>query len=233
MKKDKRLLRKIYRKKTLDNIDKKIKLLGSNYKYDAINYLNIKIILTILITIYITLSFDKGYILGPLSGILFYFGIEYIYFDYRIKKRISKIDYEALFYFEVLTLTLESGRNLKGALELTSSYIDSEISDEFKKTINEVKLGKSLNEALNDMKERIPSETINTVILNITQSNMFGNSIIESLNNQVDFLREKKISEVKGIINKLPVKISILSVIFLIPIMLLLILAPVVIDFFN
>jgi len=82
------------------------------------------------------------------------------------------------------------------------------------------------------MKKRIPSETINNTILNITQSNIFGNSIIDSLYNQIDFLREKQILDVKAEIAKLPTKISAISVVFFIPIILLIVLAPVVIEYF-
>ena len=95
-----------------------------------------------------------------------------------------------------------------------------------------MELGKSFQEALTDMKQRIPSDTINNAILNIVQSSIFGNDIEESLNNQLDFLRDKRILDIKSQIGKLPTKISVISVIFFIPIILLVILAPVVIDFF-
>ena len=95
----------------------------------------------------------------------------------------------------------------------------------------EVDLGKSLTEALISMKERIPSEEINTVLLNLTQSTIFGNDIIESLNNQIDYLRDKKILTIKASINKMPVKVSVISVFFIIPIIMLLVLGPVVINF--
>ena len=95
----------------------------------------------------------------------------------------------------------------------------------------EIKLGKSLNEALTDMKKRIPSDAINNAILNMVESNMFGNSIKDSMVNQIDFLREKQMLEVKSEINKLPTKVSIISVIFFVPIMLLIILAPVLLDY--
>ena len=193
-------------------------------------YLNVKS-LEYLYSNFILLIFSsKGYIYGPIITIIYYFGIEYLFLDYKIKQRASKLDYEALYFFEVLALTLESGRNLKASLEMTADSIDNSLSREFKKCINEVNLGKSLTEALNDMKERIPSQTINNVILNITQSNIFGNSIVDSLYNQIDYLRENKVLEVKAKISKLPVKISAISVIFFIPIMLLIILSPVILN---
>ena len=128
---------------------------------------------------------------------------------------------------------MESGKTLSQALETTAKNIDSNISKEFLKTLNEVKMGKSLVESLKDMKKRIPSESINNTILNVTESSIFGSNIIESLNNQLEYLRNKELMEVKGRIAKLPIKISVISVVFFIPILLLIILSPVVIDFLT
>ena len=94
-------------------------------------------------------------------------------------------------------------------------------------------MGKSLTEALISMKDRIPSEEINTVILNIKESSKFGNNIIDSLNNQIDYLRDKKILNIRATINKMPIKISVISVLFIIPIILLIMLGPVLINFIS
>ena len=88
-------------------------------------------------------------------------------------------------------------------------------------------------EALENMKERIPSETINNIILNITQTDVFGNSILDTMFNQIEFLRDKEILEIKGQINKIPNKISIISVLFILPLILLIILGPYLIKFIG
>ncbi len=224
------VVRKIYQDKTIKKVDAKVKLLGSRYNYDVIDLLNKRLVSTLAILFFIVVISAHGYILGPIIALLYYFLVEYFFLDYRIKKRSSKLEYEALYFFEVLTLTLESGKNLKGALEMSAQSIDSDLALEFRKTVSEVSLGKSLTESLKDMKARIPSQTINNVILNITQSNIFGNNIINSLYNQIDYLRESKLLEVKSQISKLPVKISAISVLFFVPIMLLIILCPVILN---
>ena len=81
------------------------------------------------------------------------------------------------------------------------------------------------------MKKRIPSNTINNTILSITESNIFGNNISDSLYNQVDYLREQKILETKAVISKMPVKISVVSVLIFLPLFLLIILGPIVIQY--
>ena len=90
--------------------------------------------------------------------------------------------------------------------------------------------GKSLIEVLESLKDRIPSEAINNIILNIIQTNEFGNSILETMTSQINFLKEKQILEIKGQINKIPNKVSILSVIFIVPLIMLLVLGPYLIE---
>ena len=93
-------------------------------------------------------------------------------------------------------------------------------------------MGKSFSEALESMKKRIPSDTIHNVLLNMIESNTYGNSILTSLYNQIDYLRDKQLLRVKAEIAKLPTKVSIISVIFFVPIMMLIILAPILIRYF-
>lgn len=226
-------IRKLFREKDIEKIDEKIQMLGSWVKFDALTFIFLRLVTTLLVLLLFTYILSVGYIFAPFVAIVYYYLFYYILIESKIKRRIKKLDKEALDFFEILTLTLESGRNLENALEITCFNIDSELSNEFKKTLFEMKFGKSLVEALDDMKKRIPSESINNIILNITQTSIFGSSILDTMYNQIEFLRDKQILEIKEQINKIPNKISIISVIFVLPIILLLILGPIFINFLG
>ncbi|MCI9280260.1 MAG: type II secretion system F family protein [Bacilli bacterium] len=228
-----RFIYKTFRRKSIQKIEKKMKLLGINYEWNAYSFLTLRLILALLIFILLFIFSKYNFLVAPILTVIFYHFFEKGILDYQIKKRAKKLENEAIFFFQIVNLTLESSRNLKYAVEITSNNIESELSDEFKKTYAEMKLGKSFNEALKDMKERIPSDSINSIILNLTEASIFGNSIINTINNQIEYLQDKKLLEVKEVINKLPTKISILSVLFFIPIMLLIILAPVIIKYLT
>ena len=107
--------------------------------------------------------------------------------------------------------------------------MDNELSREFKKDMDDMTLGKSLNESLDDLKTRIPSDTINNIILNLMESNIYGNNMIESLNRELDYISDKIILEAKGKINKMPIKISVVSVLIFIPLLMLIIIGPLII----
>lgn len=223
----------IYSNYSLNDIQNRMKLLGKEDIKDTLKFLNIRLLSSIFIFFVILYLVDWGYILSPIIVVLYYIFLPNIVIDSKIKKRKAKLESEAMYFFEILSLSLESGNNLYNAIKITSENVDSELSQEFKKMMIDIKYSKSFDEAINDMKDRIPSDIISNILLNIRESNMFGNSILGTLNNQLDYLRETKILETKAYISKIPLKISVISVVFFIPLLLLLILGPVLINYLS
>ncbi len=227
------LARKIYSQKIIDKTDKKIKLLGVSTKMDAIRFLNIRLFTSFIVFFVVLYIFNFGYLLAPLITIIYYYLIEVLVLNSRVKKRASKLEGESMHLFEVLTLSIETGRNLEEAIKVTIDNVESELAEEFKEAIREVSFGKSLTESLNDMQENIPSESINNFILTLTQADIFGSSIIDTLNSQVDYLREKRKLEIKAEISKVPIKISIISVLFFVPLIILIIIGPALLTYIK
>ncbi|MEE3343859.1 MAG: type II secretion system F family protein [Bacilli bacterium] len=229
----KQLAKKIYSKKTIKDINKKIKLLGPKAKYDTYTFLNIRLFGTIIIFLIFLFTTKLGFMIGPLLAFLYYKFITYILLDYNIKLRTTTLEREAINFFEILALSIETGRNLNEALNVTVASSEGELSLEFKEVLREVKYGKSLTEALEDMEKRVPTDTINNIVLSLTQADLYGTSIITSLHNQIEYLRNKRIMEVKAEISKVPIKISIISVFFFVPLILIIILAPVLLGYLG
>lgn len=226
------ILRRFYSSSSLKKLNSKLLFLGSKNKININRFLIEKLILLIMVFLVLYFVLSKGYIISPIVTVLIYFLYDYYYLDLRIKKRANQLEHDAIFFFEVLALSLQNERNLKVCLDVTTDSIDSDLSNEFKEALKEVKLGKSLNEALENLRNRIPSKTVNNVILNLIESNTYGTSIVDALNNQIEYITDKRILEIKGQINKMPTKISIVSVIFFIPLVVLLVLGPVLIKYF-
>ncbi len=231
MKNKKSFINRIYREKDIKKIDAKINQFGVSKKFTTEYFMNFRLFTSMIVFVVLFIFADFGALIAPVATVLWYILVGYFMIDKPLKKRERKLDNEAYYYFEVLTLALESVINLEIAIKMYCKYIDCEISFDFKVTIKKVYFGKSLTESLSVMSMRIPSLTINNIILNMEQSNLFGNSIIETMYNQLDFLKDKQIMDIKAQINKIPNKISIFSVLFFIPLILLIILGPVLIDF--
>lgn len=225
--------KKFYRKKKVEEVSKKIKLLGIRTKLKPYSYLDIQVIGTVLVFIVGLFIKPVGFIIGPVLAFVYYKLVEYILLDKRINNRQRKLEDEALIFFEILTLSLETGRNLQEAFSITIQSCNGELVDEFSEVLRQVKYGKSLTEAMNDLSETIPSDTIRNIIVSLTDANIYGSSIIDSLYTQLDYLREKRRDLIKEEISKVPIKISIISVFFFLPLILLIILGPVLLSYLG
>lgn len=223
----------LYREKTVMDIMRKIELLGISTKLEVYFFLNIRFWGMVILFIAFLLLSKVGFILAPIVSFLYYKGLTYFLLDQRIRQRTVVLEGEAIPFFEILTLSLETGRNLNESLQVTVGSCHGCLVNEFLEVLREVRFGKSLTEALQDMQKRIPSDTIRTIILSLTQANLYGNSIIKNLYNQLDYLREKRKLEVKALISKVPIKISVISVFFFVPLLLIIILGPVLLNYIG
>lgn len=207
-------------------IEKKLKLIGSN---KTSLFLYTRLITTLLVYILCMFTLDFGYIFGIIIAIIWY-NLFILVVELKIKDRADRLEEDALEFFEIFTLSLESGKNIESALESTTGSIKTELSKEFKQTLYEIKFGKNVSDALIDMRYRIPSDLINNIILNIVESNKFGNGILTTMYDQIEYLREKRVLSIREKINKIPNRVSIISVLFIIPLIMILILGPYLIE---
>ena len=207
-------------------IEKKLKLIGSN---KTSLFLYTRLITTLLVYILCMFTLDFGYIFGIILAIIWY-NLFILVVELKIKDRADRLEEDALEFFEIFTLSLESGKNIESALESTTGSIKTELSKEFKQTLYEIKFGKNVSDALIDMRYRIPSDLINNIILNIVESNKFGNGILTTMYDQIEYLREKRVLSIREKINKIPNRVSIISVLFIVPLIMILILGPYLIE---
>ena len=147
-KKKNNFVMKIYRDKSVDRVNTLIDMLGTDFKMDAYTFISMQVVTTIVLFIILLYIFKIGYVIAPFISIIYYYLFNYCLLLIPVKRRGRKLEHEALYFFEILTLTMESGKNLENSLEVTVLNVDSELSNEFKRTLIEVKFGKSLIEAL-------------------------------------------------------------------------------------
>lgn len=205
----------------INRIQRKINNMGLSIKANI--FINMRIISSIIIFIFTLFTSNYGYIIAPLLTIIYYISIEYVILDIGIKHYIKDIESEALDFFPVFIIHLKGTRNVKKAIYFTTSIINNELSDCFKKTLRDIEIGKSVEESLEKLKENIPSENIKTIITSIIEANRTGTNVEKTINHQLEYIEEKKR---KSLLNKLrvvPLKIAIVSIIFLFLIIMILI----------
>lgn len=226
------LVKRLYRKQTIDKYIKKSIYLNEN-KDNVYSFLIIRLFLSILV-FFLAFIFLGRYLFLSLA-ITFIFGYLYTYFKYDIKiyKQEKVYEKEASLFFEVLLISLKSGNNLLKAFLLSIKNVDNSFSKQMEKVLSETKYGRSFHEALLDYKDKIYSNSIKSIIISLTETYISGKGMIDNLEKEIDLLNEKRINEIKTYINKLPIKISVISVFILIPLMLLLVLSPVILEYFS
>ena len=222
------LIKRIFLKSTVKRLETKIKLLGLEDQYNLYSFLYCRLLATVIIFLVILFLIPYGYIIAPLLSILYYWQIELICFDYPLKKRAAKLNREAPYFLEILLLALKSNLTLYQALEKTTSEIGGQLSNEFEKVVKEVKMGKSLNDSLDDLQKRIPSEVINNVIGNIKTANSFGNNILEIVQNELDYIRDEEYLNMKKQLVKIPFYVKLVSFSFTIVTLTLIIFLPII-----
>lgn len=203
-----------------NRIKDKLNKLG--YNINPLIFIYMRLISSLLLFIVLLFLVDYGYVVAPIVTVLYYVFIEVVVLDFSIKVRVKEIEYDALEFMPIFLLSLKSGRNVKKSLVYTTDIVDNTLSNEFKKVLYDEKIGKSLDEALMNLKSRIPSDLVVNMIVSIVEANRLGNNINDSINNQLSYIEDKK---KKGILNSykvVPLKMAIASVIFVFLVILLL-----------
>ena len=202
----------IINNKMYKRIEKKINL--ANLKVKPMAFIYIRLIMTAIVFILLLVSSKYGYFIAPIVSIILYILFEYICLDKTIIERMELLEKDALEFFPIFNIVFKNGKSIKNAIEKTIEIVDNSLSEEFKLVLDNVNLGKSLDESLLNMSKRIPSIMVNNVITDLTESNRLGNNINESINLQLDLINEKRKKDYLTDLRIIPFRITIMFIIF-------------------
>lgn len=148
----------------------------------------------------------------------------------KIKRRQSEIIRELPDVLDLLTVSVEAGLGFDAAIQKVIQKIKGPISDEFYRTLQEIKMGKHRREALKDLASRTGVEDLNNFISAIIQADQLGVSIgnvLRTQSKQMRLVRKQRIEE-KAM--KAPIKMLLPMVFFIFPTIFLVLLGPAVIQ---
>ena len=202
-------------------IDKKMKYAGMIVNPNI--FILMRLASSLILLVFLLFFSSYGYIVGPIVTIIYYYFIEYVILDIQIGKRKQQLEEESLEYFPILLLCLNGSNNIKKAITLTNEQVNNSLSKEFERVIRNVKIGKSLDEALTLMKDRVPSTFIINIIVNLIEANRMGNSISLSIKDQLDYIENKRKNKIIKYHKMMPFKVAIASIIFVFTMLFLLI----------
>lgn len=144
----------------------------------------------------------------------------------RAKKRMHEIQKALPFTLDLISISVEAGMALDGAMAIVAEKTRGPLTDELNLTLREIRLGKGRNEALIDLGNRVGVDDLKSFLTAVTYISRLGGSLVEVIRIQANAMRIKRRQRAEEKAMKTPVKIMIPLVLFIFPSMFIVILGP-------
>ena len=165
---------------------------------------------------------------------LFFFcgtGGPYFILQRRIRIRRRTIERELPDFLDMLTFTVEAGLGLVPAIRRVTAGLSGTLSQELELVLLQIDLGFSHREALQGLANRIPTSDIAGFVESILLAERLGTSLSRALRVQSNLLRTRRQQRAEVQAQTAPIRIIPALVFFFLPSLLLIYLAPPIINF--
>jgi len=127
---------------------------------------------------------------------------------------------------DLLTVSVEAGLGFEQALKHSSEKMKGKISDEVKRMLQEMRVGKKRSEALRDMSDRVEIPDLTSFAAAMIQADQLGVSVADVLRVQSDAMRQKRRQRAEEAAMKAPLKLLFPLVFFIFPTLFIILLGP-------
>ena len=147
----------------------------------------------------------------------------------RVAMRKEEIESGFPDALDMMLVCVEAGQSLdqcivRVARELRASY--AALADEFEVVAQEMKAGKDKISVLNDMGTRCGVQDVSSFVTVLVQSAAFGTSIADALRVYAAEMRDKRVMKAEEAANKLPTKMTLATMMFTVPPLLIILVGP-------
>ncbi len=147
----------------------------------------------------------------------------------RIQTRQTEITEGFPDALDLMLVCVEAGQSLDQSInriakEARAGY--PALADEFDIIAHEVKAGKERVSVLKDMSARVDVPDITSFVTTLVQSASFGTSIAEALRMYSAEMRDKRVMKAEEAANKLPTKMTLGTMLFTLPPLLVILIGP-------
>ncbi|WP_254660890.1 type II secretion system F family protein [Bacillus sp. FJAT-27225] len=135
---------------------------------------------------------------------------------------------------DLLTVSLEAGLGFDAAVAKLVSKRTGVLSDEFQRSLEEMRLGKVRRDALGGVRDRLEGvDAVKNFISSIIQAEKLGIGMVQVLRAQSVEVRAQRKQRAEEAAMKAPIKMLFPLVLFIFPSLFIVLLGPVVIQFLN
>ena len=219
-----------------EKTEKRLAIAGNPGNLRVGDWLAIKVVSAIVIGIVLTLlalgPLGLG-ALGPIVGILggvYGYTIPEFWLGGRVKKRQKAILMQIPDALDLLTISVRAGLGFDGALGKVIEKLKGPLTDEFRRALAEIRVGKSRRDALRDIVPRTDVPALTNFIGAVIQAEQLGVSISKVLQVQSEQLRIERRQRAEEMAAKAPIKMLFPLVGCIFPSLFIVILGPAVIQ---
>ena len=218
------------------NTEKRLAMAGNPGDLRVADWMAIKALSSIVFAILFFLVFTFLLGTGPVVGLLL--GIAGIAFGYivpefwlgrRVRGRQKAILLQIPDALDLLTISVRAGLGFDAALAKVVEKMDGPLTDEFRRALVEVRMGKARRDALRDIVPRTEVGPLSNFIGAIIQAEQLGVSISKVLQVQSEQLRIERRQRAEEMANKAPIKMLFPLVGCIFPSLFVVILGPAII----
>ena len=134
---------------------------------------------------------------------------------------------------DMMLICVEAGQSLDQSLQRVAQEINHAhpaLSEEFQIVALEMRAGKDRSNVLRDFAERAGVPDISSFVTVLIQSTQFGTSVAEALRVYAAEMRDKRLMRAEEKANKLPTKLTLGTMMFTVPPLMLILIGPSLID---
>ena len=169
----------------------------SNNKYDGIDLVSIKILISILFVILYLISslisFNFNLLFTIVLFIVIFFLID-IFYTINYKFIRKQVENDLLSAIIIMNNAFKSGMNITEAVNIVALELDGPIKNEFVKIKNDIKYGLSLETAFDRFYDRVKIEDIKYISSSLSLINKTGGNIVKVFDSiENNFYDKKKI----------------------------------------
>ena len=153
-----------------------------------------------------------------------------LFLSMKMRKNQDAIRSQLADTLDLLSVCMEAGLSFDAALVKVAERMEGPLIDEFITVLKQVQLGKSRNEALKNLSDSTDVGELKTFISAVIQANTLGIPITNVLAAQSDQLRVAKREKIREVAAKVPTKMTIPTVLLILPAIICVIMGPVIIN---
>jgi len=217
-------------------IDEKLETAGRPWNLGSTEFIGLKV-LSIAVLTPVAFVAPRFIDVSPfieivLAVLIIFMGI--ILPDYLLQREINirqtKIRKALADTLDLLTVSVQAGLGLDGAMQKVAEKLKGPLSDELERALQEMQIGKLRADALKDVAKRAKVRELSTFVTAVCQADQLGVSIANVLRVQSETLRAQRSQRAREAGAKLPVKMLFPLVFFIFPAILIVIAGPAVIQ---